>query len=270
MPDGIVIIPVLLIVAPIIVLETNVVVTGVPPIKLVHEPSLLNTLAVEPPVQVFIGVREFLPDRGMERIMEYITDEFPFYSTEEIYCAVTNATAERTRTEEGRLIKHYNEFNATYLTQVLKAYYNFRGSIVRKYYEGEAALIEADKLKHKALPNETEIRKISISFAKSAFENHKTASPTLGLDKVFDFLQKEGILSVLPEKWEQYRQTAMATLKYESKRGNSIAVNILQALATDQSSNGSLEARIKTLAVKAYFEQIIAEGKDLSQIKPNI
>ena len=218
-------------------------------------------------IQKFVGAKDFLSDPEMEMLIEYLTDEFHYYSIEEIEQAVRLAVAERITSENGKsLAEHYNEFGANYLTKILKAFFNYRGTVVRKYYEGEAALIEADKLKQQKPWTDAEKRQINIKFALGAFENHKTASPTFGLDKVFDFLSSEALLSIPPETWEKYRQTAMAALKHEAKRGNSTAVNILAAFNIDQSSNGSIDARIKTLAVRAYFEQILAENKNLTEL----
>lgn len=221
-------------------------------------------------IQKFVGAKDFLSDPEMEMLIEYLTDEFHYYSIEEIEQAVRLAVAERIVSETGKsLAEHYNEFGANYLTKILKAFFNYRGTVVRKYYEGEAALIEADKLKQQKPWTDAEKRQINIRFALGAFENHKTASPTFGLDKVFDFLQNEAILEVAPEKWEQYRQTAMAALKHEAKRGNSIASSVLQTLNNNQNSNEGLTARIKTLAIRAYFELILAESKNLTDfLKP--
>lgn len=222
-------------------------------------------------IQRFVGVKDFLSDPEMDMLIEYLTDEFPSYAIEEIEQAVRLAVANRLLSEAGKpLSEHYNEFGALYLTKILQAYASFRGKIVRKYQDGVLALIEADRLANQKPLTPEQNRQNLISFAMAAFLSYKEGHPTIGLDRIYDFLKEENRIDITGERWAQFSETAKEALKMEAKRGDSLAKSIMQAIAIDESTNGTLIAKTKTLAVKDHFRQLIDNNAHLGDyfIKP--
>jgi hypothetical protein len=216
-------------------------------------------------IQKFVGLKTFLSDPEMEMLIEYITDEFPDFAIDEIDNAVRMAISGRLLGENSKPIsEHYNEFGALYLTKILKPYQHYRGSIIRKYNDAVFHLLEEERIKNIPKKTPEEERKATINFCLSAFDNFKNSIPTIGLDRVYDFLASEKKISVTHEKYKQYEEIALQTIKRESKRGNSHAQTILEAINNDESSNASLLAKTKTLAVKAHFIELMELKAELS------
>lgn len=219
-------------------------------------------------LQRFVGTSRLLGDDEMEDLIEYLQDEFPDMATDEIDNAVKLAVAEKIVVTDarGRVMgaEHFNEFGALYLHRILKPYQNYRGSIIRKYYEGEEALRAAEKKKSTPAPTAEQLRVNAISHALSCFDSFSKEQPMAGLHLVFDTLQGEGLMKYDEARMQQFRDKAKENLEKEAKRGNTRAKSLLDVLKGSDIVSNSLDWDIKALAVKAYFSELIQMEAKLS------
>jgi hypothetical protein len=205
----------------------------------------------------------------MEDLIEFLKDEFSDLSSDEIDNAVKLAVAEKIVITDGRGrvtgAEHFNEFGALYLQRILKPYQNFRGSIIRKYYEAVEALAREDQQKNKKPPTPEQIRINGINHALSCFDSFKNGQPCAGLHLVFDTLQSEGLMKYDEARMEQFKTTARENLEKEAKRGNTRAKSILDVMKASDVVSNSLEWDTKVLAVKAYFSELMEIEAELSE-----
>ena len=227
--------------------------------------------------QSFLGIKEehLLGDREVFTLLEYLKEEFPDFSVSEIGHAVKMAVAGRLYGEDknGQSkqvdAQHYNEFGALYLTKILKAYRIFRGSIISKYDQGEKKLLIAETTKEPEPLTEEKKRENMISFALITFENFKTDLPVGGLDRVYDFLAKEKKINLTNEEKVKYEVAAKDEISRAAKKGGP-AKNIFDTMMGNAFNDGTIVAKAKSNAVKAYFTQLLKADKELKAefVKP--
>lgn len=215
-----------------------------------------------------------LGDEEMDDLIEYLTDEFSDLSTEEIENAVKLAVAGKITiiNGQGREIgaEHFNEFGALYLQRILKPYQNYRGSIVRKYYEGQDALEAEEKEKNKPPRTAEEDRQAMIKLALSNFESFKAKEPILvGLHLVFDCLQAEGLCQYDETRMKQFKEAAIANANRGKRTDLSAAKSAGAIMQNNDLVSKSLQMDIKVLAVKAYFSELKELNAELSDYLKN-
>lgn len=196
----------------------------------------------------------------MEDLIEYLSDEFPDFASDEIVNAVKLAVAGKLAVTDGRGreigAEHFNEFGALYLQRILRPYQNFRGSIIRKYHDTEEQMRrEAQKAKAKPL-TEQEQWGLRTSHAISCFDSYKKDGPMAGLHLVFETLQQAQLIPGTDDHMEKFRKVAKENLEAQARRGNHNARSILEIVKSGDVVSNSLEHDAKVLAVKAYFAEL--------------
>lgn len=235
------------------------------------EPEEFNELEVKLiRLQRFVGTSRLLGDDEMEDLIEYLSDEFPDFASDEIVNAVKLAVAGKLAVTDGRGreigAEHFNEFGALYLQRILRPYQNFRGSIIRKYYDIEEQMRrEAERAKIKP-PTEEQQWALRTSHAISCFDSYKNGGPMAGLHLVHETLLQAGLFpNEHEERFEKFKALAKQNVEIEARKGNTKAKSLLQIMQTSDilTNTASLEHEAKVLMVKAYFAELKQTDKEL-------
>ena len=217
-------------------------------------------------LQSFTGQRDLLSDEAVSELIEYLLDYFPNVAIDEIDNAVKMSAAGLIFDERGQPVKseHYQNFGAIYLSNILKPYQNYRGSIVKKYYveEEKIAVKEAKAKEPKKTPEEE--RETMVTFTLASLESYRNEEPLIALDRIYDFLSKEKLLNLTTEKQQEYEKQAKSIIHSQSLKGDRTALSILEVMKADQGQ--TLIQRAKGLAVRAYFREIIKSNIDLADM----
>lgn len=207
-------------------------------------------------IQKDVGVKQLLGDIEVERLIEKLLNEFEDFTIQEITHAVNEAVMGRLMFD-GKPVdpNHYGEFGFMYLARILKAYQFYRGTIIRKYYDGEEQLRIEDQKANAAPLTEDQKRDSARKLALSNFESFCEGRPTVALHLVYETLNQAGLMKFPEEKMKVFRETALQNTKREAVRGNTSAKSIMEVLKRDNGTD-PLDWQVKALAVKAFFSEL--------------
>ncbi len=209
-----------------------------------------------------------MSDDAITELITYLLDYFPNIAIDEIDNAVKMSAAGLIFDERSQPVKseHYQNFGAIYLSNILKPYQNYRGTVVRKYYDQEDKLIAEEK--QAAIPKKTpeEEREILVALTLSNLNSYKInpEGPFTALHLVYDFLEKEGKINYTKEKKLEFQQLAKSALLRDSARGGK-AKSMLDVIKTDVGLD-TINLRAKGLAVRAYYKNVVQSNIDLADI----
>jgi len=216
----------------------------------------------------FAGIKKEIPELDKGDIIRMLFISFSDLTVEEIYKAFE---LERYG-ELGEKTKHYDTFNADYVSDVLRKYKLWRQNV---RMANNLPLLNS-KVEESVELSEEEKDRITRNGIVSAFndyrENGELPTPNFW---IFDYLYEKGIINKdTPEKQAEFARiwskaeeeikaeiTAKKSLKREEQRSNR---QILEEIANGKSNLVIL--RSKKIAVRDFFNDLVLNNKNLTTI----
>lgn len=211
-------------------------------------------------IQRSIGVSQLIGEYEMERLMNFLMDEFDDFNLLEIDCAINLANAGHISVKENG--NPYGSFTPLYLAGILQPYRQHRLAIVAKHNNETNDMFLAENRAPAKEPTPEEIVQADKAMINTCYQSFLTGSPTFFLDKVYD--KAYGIYSDLPY-FNEFTEKAIEVLRLKSKKDKRVK-EIIQAF--DQRLDfgvKSVTLEAKKLAILSYFTQL--QNKEVKEIK---
>lgn len=162
-----------------------------------------------------MGINQLIGDSEMEMLIEFMVENCPDLSIEEIGYSIKLAVAGHIEVK----IDHWQAFTAQYIYPILVKYRLLRAKISTKYYD------ELDKLTAKEIQEaKPELSKEEVflnnkKLCQVAFDNYKLKISVIGMHKVFDILWDLDLIPYKTERMNHFEVIAASELKSLAKDG---------------------------------------------------
>lgn len=216
----------------------------------------------------FLGIKISADTEGEEifrtnaAIADLIIDYFPTLTKYDIQIAIRMSIVDKLPTDN----KHYGTFSPIYVTRILNAYSQYKGGIILKY---QGLLRDMEDEKNNRLTDEDKER-IVLQGTIYKFNEYKTKGDFVDYEGIaYDYLQKNGHVSLTNEQKEEIKAQAEQKLKADAQNNSqsaSMRKIIAKIMNDSRSYKRTLKVESKNIAIRNFFTQLIADKKDIKDV----
>lgn len=179
------------------------------------------------------GINQLIGDHEMEELIEFFLEQLKDFTLTEIKHAFRLKAAQLIDVQKR---DQWQVFTAGALMPTLIEYRKLRAEVLRKYFDAEDKILEAEKEANKPKLTKEQIFIINKQLCEAAFDNYKNKIPVLGLHKVFDILWELNLIPYTVEKMNSFELMAVKDIKSranQDKEGKEIYHAYLFSLNCD-------------------------------------
>ncbi len=217
---------------------------------------------------LLLGIKDAISDINKKDVIEMIVTEFKSLSVDELYYAFKlerYGSLEPLTKGESPITKHFQLFNAEYVSQVLRKYKNWkRKKLIEHNVQVKSEVVTATEKEKQYWINKGVSSCLDFFEINGFIEDGKTY--------VYEILYDDGHLSKDPEYKRQMYAAAQDVLRLEytakkasSKEENASFKSILENI--EKQANGKVIAKAKELVLNSFFRQLVKDEVKTNDFK---